>query len=360
MAKDYYQILGVSKSASQDEVRKAYYKLAHQHHPNKGGDEAKMKEINEAYGVIGNEDKRKQYDQFGQTFDQAGGSGGFGGFNGQGFGQQGFNGGQSFNFEFGDMGDILGDLFGMGGRQRSSRSSQRQGGDIQTEMTISFSEAAFGVEKDIHLSKDIVCKKCNGSGAEPGSKTVTCPTCKGTGQVVRNIGFGIGFPSPCQDCEGTGKKAEKQCSECKGRGVTKQTETISVKIPAGIDNNQSIRLTGRGQAGGKGGQAGDLYIKIRVTPDPRFSRQGYDILTTSEISFTQAALGGKIDIDTLDGKMELKIPEGTQSGKVLRLKGKGTQVLNSRNRGDQLITLIVKTPTRLNKKQKELLQELDN
>ncbi|MFA6410895.1 MAG: molecular chaperone DnaJ [Candidatus Buchananbacteria bacterium] len=361
MAKDYYQTLGVNKSSSADEIRKAYYKLAHQHHPHKGGDEAKMKEINEAYGVLGNADKKAQYDKFGQTFDQARSQGGGAGFNdfsdfASAFGNQGQSG--NYSFDFGDMGDLFGDLFGMG--SRSKKSGKKQGSDIEAEMVISFFEAAFGTEKNISLNKDAVCKKCNGSGAEPGAKINTCKTCGGSGQVVRNIGFGIGLPSVCTDCGGSGKKAEKECSQCRGKGTVKETENIAVKIPAGIDNGQTIRLAGHGSAGQKGSSAGDLYLKIRVAPDSRFFRDGFEIKTKAEISFAQAALGGKIEIDSLDGKITLKIPEGTQSGKVFFLKGRGVPHLQSRGRGDQLVEVIVKTPTRLSKKQKEILKELDN
>lgn len=354
MAKDFYEILGVSKTASQDEIRKAYYKLAHQHHPHKGGDEAKMKEINEAWGVLGNEDKRKQYDQFGQTFNQAGGQGaGFNGFSG--FGGQG---GQSANFDFSDLGDLFGDLFGgQGGR---ARSSQNSGSDISAEMTINFSDAVFGLEKTITLAKDAVCDKCHGSKAEPGSKNITCKTCHGSGQIVRNVGFGFGFPSVCPDCQGNGSKPEKICSACRGKGVVQKDENITIKIPAGIDHGQSIRLPGKGNAAPKNGQPGDLYIKIKVAPDLRFKRQGYDIYSKNEISFTTAALGGKIEVETIDGQVWLKIPEGTQSGKVFRLKNHGVTVLHSRGRGDHLVELIVKTPIKLSRRQKDLLRELEN
>jgi molecular chaperone DnaJ len=356
MGKDYYQILGVSKSASPEEIRKAYYKLAHQHHPHKGGDEAKMKEINEAYAVVGNEDKRRQYDQFGSAYNQAGGgASGFGNFSD--FAQQ-FGGQQGASFDFGDLGDVFGDLFG-GGRSRSRSSRVRQGADIQLELSLNFKEAAFGVDKTLNLNKDIKCQKCGGSGAETGTKNINCKTCGGSGQIVRNIGFGLGFPSACPDCEGRGSKPEKECSACRGKGTVKENETFTVKIPQGIDNNQTIRVSGKGNTGAKGGEAGDLYLKIRVNADPRFKRQGFDIHTQAEISFTQAALGGKIEIDTLDGRLWLKIPEGTQSGKILRLKNSGVPVLNGRGRGDQLVELIVKTPVKLSRRQKDLLQEFE-
>lgn len=361
MAKNYYDILGVSKNASPEEIKKAYYKLAHQHHPHKGGDEAKMKEINEAYGVLGKPEKRKQYDQFGSTFDQSGFSGGFNDFS-QAFRGAGGASGANFSFDMGDLGDIFGDLFGSSGfrssRSKSGRNSQ--GSDIEAELTIDFSQAVFGTEKEIVLNKDIICQECKGSGSEKGSKVLTCSACGGTGQVVRNIGFGIGFPSVCQECNGTGQKIEKECRNCRGQGRVKSSENINVKIPAGIDNGQTIRLAQKGQAGKKGGEPGDLYLRIKVLPDLRFRRDGFDIKIKKEISFTQAALGDKIEIETLEGNVVLKIPEGTQSGKVFRLRGSGIPHLQSRGRGDQLVEIIVKTPTGLNRKQKDLLKELSS
>jgi len=366
MAKDYYNILGVTKGSSPEEIKKAYYKMAHQHHPHKGGDEAKMKEINEAYSVLGNAEKKAQYDQYGSTFEQARSQGGFGGFNGfqdfsdfaEAFRSGSGNSGANFSF---DLGDIFGDLFGTGSsRTKSRRASKFQGADIEAELTLDFQEAVFGTEKELSLNKNSVCQKCKGEGAEPGAKVTTCSTCRGTGQVVRNMGFGIGFPSTCPACEGTGKKAEKECSQCRGQGVTKETENIKVKIPAGIDNGQTIRLAGKGQAGNKGGLAGDLYLRIKVLPDLRFKRSGFDLKMKTEISFTQAALGAKIEIETIDGAVRLKIPEATQSGKVFRLKGKGVPILHGRGRGDQLVEIIVKTPSRLSRRQKELLKELED
>ena len=352
MAKDYYKILGVEKGASPEQIKKAFRELAHKHHPDKsGGNEAKFKEINEAYQVLSNPQKRQQYNQFGSDFSQAGGGQGFGDF------ANGFRGGNAggFNFE-GDLGDIFGDLFGMGGRSRS-RSAQQAGADIQIGLTITFHDAVFGTEKTFNLEKDQVCHHCQGNGAEPGSKINTCSTCRGTGQVTQSIGFGIGFPSICPDCEGAGKKSEKDCSQCRGKGLVKEVETFKVKIPAGIDNGQSIRLPGKGQAGIKGGGAGDLYLRIKVIPDPKFERDGFDLKSKTEISFTQAALGDKIEIETIDGRVKLKIPEGTQSGKVFRVKGRGVTRLHTRSRGDQLVEVIVKTPTGLSHKQKKLLEE---
>ncbi len=366
MAKDYYDILGVSKNASQEEIKKAYYKLAHQYHPHKGGDEKKMKEINEAYSVIGNPEKRSQYDRFGSTFEQAQRQGGFGGFGGfrdfsdfaEAFRSSGSNT-NSFSFDFGDLGDIFGDFFGGSTRARTRTSSRTQGSDLELQLLLDFKEAVFGAEKTISLTKDIKCQKCNGSGAELGSKVLTCSTCGGTGQVVKSIGFGIGFPSVCPECQGEGKKIEKECSHCRGIGIVRNTEEIKVKIPSGIDDGQTIRLAGRGQAGRRSGQAGDLYLRIKVKPDKIFKRDGYNIKTVMEISFQQAALGDKIEIETIDGQENFKIPEGTQSGKIFTIKGKGVPHLQGKGRGDHLVEVIVKTPTKLTRRQRQLLEELD-
>jgi len=362
MAEDYYKILGVSKTASPDEIKKAFRKLAHQHHPDKsGGDEKKFKEINAAYQVLSNPEKRQQYDQFGSTFEQARSQGGYGSRDGFSDFASAFRNGQSsqnFSFDFGDIGDVFGDLFGgQSNRSRGGRRTKR-GSDVEINLTISFKEAVFGVEQSITLTKDELCAVCGGTGAEPGSRMTTCSTCKGTGQVVRSIGFGIGFPSVCSECGGVGQKIEKECRHCRGTGIEKKDKNLTVKIPAGIDDGQGIKLAGKGQAGGRGGQPGDLYIRIRVTPDKEFKRQGYDILTKKEISVAQAALGGKVEVNTVDGSLVLKIPEGTQSGKVFRLRDRGVPNLHGRGRGDQLVEVIVRTPTRLSHRQRQLLAEL--
>ncbi len=373
MAKDYYNILGVSKDASPEDIKKAYRKMAHQYHPDKaGGDEAKFKEINEAYQVLGNEEKRQQYDRYGQTFEQASRQGGFGGGTG-GFswedisrGTSGgpFGGGfgrQNVEFDFGDLGDIFGDFFGFGRSSGSRRSRRaRRGTDIQTEMEIDFREAVFGAEKIVELYKNIVCASCSGNGAEPGTKIETCKTCGGSGQVARVQQTILGtFQSVgvCPDCQGEGKKASKKCKACGGQGRFKATEKIKVKIPAGINEGETIRLAGKGEAGQRGAAAGDLYITMRVKPDEEFKREGDDILTEVNISFPQAALGDKIFVKTLDGEVILKIPAGTQSGKVFKLSGKGVPHLRSRGRGDHLVTVNVVTPTNLSRRQKELLEE---
>ncbi|PIS42189.1 MAG: molecular chaperone DnaJ [Candidatus Kerfeldbacteria bacterium CG08_land_8_20_14_0_20_40_16] len=364
MTKDYYEILGVAKGTSPEEIKKAYRKKAHQYHPDKaGGNEAKFKELNEAYQVLGNAEKRKQYDQFGTTFDQQGG-----GFNWSDFGNAGFDpfrqGGfrsENIKFDFGDIGDIFGDIFGTG---RSSRARSRRvtrGQDIEMELEINFREAVFGTEKTVELYKTVTCDKCEGTGAEPGSKIITCSTCQGSGQVdqiQRTILGQIRSRAICPDCQGEGKTYSKKCSRCRGTGVIKDTQRIKVNIPAGIDNGQTIRLSGEGEMGPKGGPAGDLFISIRVKLDPEFRRQGSNILSQIKINFAQAVLGAKIKANTLEGEGYLKIPAGTPSGKIFKLKGKGVPQLHSRSRGDQLVEVIVKIPERLSREQKKLIEKL--
>lgn len=355
MSKDYYSILGVPKTATEEEVKKAFRKKAHEHHPDKkGGDEAKFKEINEAYQVLGNKERRARYDQFGSAYEngQAGGArGGFGG----GFGAEGFN----INMD--DLGDIFGgfgDIFGFGGGQK--RRQAARGHDLEVRLTIDFLEAVFGTEKTITLTKTVTCAKCAGSGAEPGSKIETCSTCKGSGhvtQIQRTIFGQMQMQTPCQTCHGEGKIITKPCTKCSGSGVTKEQVELTIKIPAGIDTGETIRLTGQGEAGPKGTPAGDLYVHVQVNHDRRFIRQGENIVSNAEITFPQAALGTSIDVETIDGNVSLKIPAGTQSGKVFMLKDKGVPSLRGRGRGDHLVTVIVKTPTNLSRKQKQLLEE---
>lgn len=362
MAKDYYQILGVNKGASQEEIKKAFRKLAHEHHPDKhGGSDAKFKEINEAYQVLGNADKRKQYDQFGANFESAGGGGGF---NWQDFSRAGggFNqGGFRVDFDnLGDLGDILGfgDMFGGG---RSRRSGPQPGADVAFETAIDFSESIFGVDKTLRFEKNVICSKCNGSGAEPGSKITTCATCGGQGrveQVQRTFLGAMRSVRTCPDCAGDGKRADKVCSKCKGRGMEPGVKELKVKIPAGIADGQTIELKDEGEPGVKGGQAGSLYLTVSVRPDKIFKREGYNLHTQKQISFALAALGGSVPLMTVDGEVSLKIPSGTQGGAVIKLEGKGVPHLNSRNRGDLLVTIKIITPTRLNRKERELLQGL--
>lgn len=361
MSKDYYQILGVAKSASQDEVKKAFRKLAHEHHPDKhGGSDAKFKEINEAYQVLSNPEKRKQYDQFGTAFDAAGGAGGF---NWSDFQRQGgFGGFQTDNINFEDLGDIFGgfgDVFGFGGGR--SRRRPRRGADLQVEMTIDFAEAVFGVVKDIKLEKNIVCEKCSGAGAESGSKVVKCNQCGGAGQVrqVQRTFLGaIESVTVCPTCQGAGSKSEKNCSRCHGVGFAKGARNLQVKIPAGIDQGQQIRIAGEGESGQKGAGLGDLIIYIKVRPSRLFKREGFNLYTEKEISLPLAILGGKVEIKTLDGEVALKIPAGTQSGTVFKISGRGVPHLHSSRRGDILVNITIKIPSRLSKKEKELIKVL--
>ncbi|MDD5693432.1 MAG: molecular chaperone DnaJ [Patescibacteria group bacterium] len=361
--RDYYEILGVSKNANNDELKKAYRKLALQHHPDKGGgkeSEAKFKEINEAYSVLSDPEKRKAYDQFGH-------SGPFGAGNG-GFNQQyqqygGFNG-QNINFDFSDLGgfgDIFETFFGGGGNSRSRQ--QNRGSDIEAEIRIDFREAVFGAEKDFKILKNNRCDRCKGDGSEPGTGQKTCPTCQGKGQVQsqsRTIFGTFAQTAICPECHGKGKISEKKCSKCGGNGRIKEQVTVKVKIPAGIDDGQSIRINGQGEAAEYGGVAGDLYLRMRVIPDKRFERDGFDIMSNSEISFPQAALGTNVEVETVDGKVILKVPAGTQSGKVFRLSNHGVPRLSGKNRGDHLVTVLVKTPTNISRKQKKLLEEFDS
>ncbi len=361
MSKDYYDILGVARGASDAEIKAAYRKLAHKYHPDKqGGDEAKFKELNEAYQTLSKPEKRAQYDQFGRTFD------GSQGFNWQDFAQQaGANGGYrtNVNFEdmgFGDLGDIFGDMFGMGRRTRTRGRSNR-GNDIEVELQVDFNEAVFGATKPLKLYKTVTCPHCSGNGAEPGTKIETCSTCGGNGQVerVQNTILGqMRTVGACPDCKGEGKKYSQNCKKCKGQGAVKDHDEMQVRIPAGISDGQSIRLAGRGEAGLKGSPAGDLYIRIRVKEDKDFEREGNDIVSTIEIPFSVATLGGKVPVNTVDGEVILKIPSGTPSGKVFRIRDKGVPYLKTRGRGDHLVTVKVRVPSKPSKKIKKLLEEL--
>lgn len=360
MSKDYYNILGVEKNASPDEIKHAFRKKAHEHHPDKGGNAEKFKEFNEAYQVLGNAEKRKQYDQFGSAFQngQAGGAN-WGGF-GQGFG--GFNQG-GMNFDMDDLGEMFGgfgDIFGFGGGRQNAR-RQTKGRDMEMSLTLDFMEAAFGTEKEISFTKNIVCGHCHGEGGEPGAKVETCQTCNGSGRVSgvqRTILGNIQTQTVCPACQGEGKIHSQKCTKCHGQGIVRETVKLKVRVPAGVNDNESIRLSGQGEAGQKGAASGDLYLRLRVLQHKKLVREGYDIKSEATISVGQAALGDKIDVETIHGSVKLKIPEGTQSGTIFRLKGKGVTKLHNRGIGDQLVRVVVKIPAGLNKKQKQLLEEL--
>lgn len=370
MSKDYYKILGVDKSASQDEIKKAFRKKAHEFHPDKsGGNETKFKEANEAYQALGDVKKRAQYDQFGSGFEQAGagGASGFGGFQGGAGGSGGFGGFQGatggVHVDMDDLGDIfggIGDMFGFGGGRSQTR--QQRASDIKVRIEISFLEAVNGVEKELSIKKKIVCDHCKGNIAEPGTKIETCKTCNGTGRVVkvqRTILGNMQVQGICDDCQGEGKIYAKKCTKCHGSGTIEGTDKFKIKIPAGIDNGETIRLTGKGEAGAKGAPAGDLYVVVSVRPDKRWERDGNNIRTEEKISFTAAALGDKIQIETVEGNVKLKIPAGTQSGTIFKLRGKGIVSLRGGRKGDHFVKIVVKTPIHLSRKQKKLLEELN-
>jgi molecular chaperone DnaJ len=354
--RDYYEILGVSKDASDDELKKAFRKAAVKHHPDKeGGDETKFKEINEAYEVLKDKQKRQRYDQFGHAGVGGASNGGYSG--GNPF--EGFGGGQGFEFNFGDggLGDIFGQFFGGGSREQGPV----RGRDVETQITLSFDDAVFGIEKAISLAMEDECSHCKGTTVEPGSSMKTCPTCKGAGQQTRimNTMFGaIQQAVTCETCKGRGKVPEKVCTVCKGRGTERREQKITIKVPAGIDDGATIRLKERGEAMANGPR-GDLYVHIRVKAHKHFTREGDIILSEEHISMVDAALGTEIDVATVDGKIRMKVPAGTQSGTDFKLSGHGVPHLRRDTRGPHIVQIIVDTPTKLSKKQKELLEQFD-
>lgn len=355
--RDYYEVLGVTKTASDDEIKKAFRKLAVQHHPDKeGGSEEKFKEINEAYEVLKDKQKRQRYDQFGHAGvgGAAGASGGnpFEGFSG--FGGQG----QNVHFDFGEggLGDLFGSFFGGGGAR--SRGPER-GNDVETSIDLTFEEAIFGTDKKITLNLEDTCQHCKGSGAEPGYELKTCPTCQGSGQQVRvmNTIFGpIQQATTCSTCHGRGRIPEKACSVCGGRGVSRRKQDLTIKVPAGVDDGATIRLREHGEAA-QDGPKGDLYVHLRVKPHKKFTREGDLILSEEHIDIVEASLGTEIDVETVDGTVRMKIPAGTQSGTDFKLTGHGVPHLKGNVRGAHIVSIVVDTPTKLNKKQKELLEE---
>lgn len=355
MNKDYYQILGISRSASQDEIKKAYRKLAHRYHPDKGGDEKKFKEINEAYQTLSDKKKKEQYDMFGRVFE-----GGVGAEPGFDFNWAWGRPGENLEFDFGDLGEIVEEMFGFGVPRR--RKDLKRGKDIEIDIEISLEDTLQGKEKEISLYKMIFCSRCQGKGAEPGTAVNECFSCRGTGQVqqIKKTFFGSFTKSTiCPECDGEGFRPEKPCNVCKGEGRTKGEERIKIFIPAGIDTNQVIKVAGKGEAGKGGGKPGDLYIRIFVKAHPTFKRKGDDLYIRLPISFSQAALSDEIEVPILGGKkILLKVPTGTESGKILRISNKGTPHFSGYGKGNMYIELIIKTPKRLTKKQKELLEKM--
>jgi molecular chaperone DnaJ len=349
--RDYYEVLGVSKDASADELKKAFRKAAVKYHPDKeGGDEAKFKEVNEAYEVLKDSQKRQRYDQFGHA--------GVGGASGGGNPFEGF-GGQNVHFDFGDggLGDIFGQFFGGGGSSRQR--GPKKGRDVEASLELTFEEAIFGVEEKISLDMEDECSHCKGDTVEPGFSLKTCPTCQGAGQQTRvmNTMFGaIQQAVTCETCQGRGQVPEKACSVCHGKGTERRKQTVTLKVPAGIDDGATIRLSGRGEAVGRG-QRGDLYIHIRVRAHKKFTREGNIILSDEHISMVDAALGAEIDVETVDGKIRMKVPAGTQSGTDFKLSEHGVPQMRGGGRGPHIVTIIVDTPTKLTKKQKELLED---
>ena len=358
MAKDYYEILGVKKGASKDEVKKAFYKLAHKYHPDKKeGNEAKFKEVNEAYQVLSDDAKRSKYDQFGSGFENMGGfQGGQSGFEGFDFsGAEGFGNGNA-DFDFGNLNDIFSDFFGggMGGRTQA-----RRGRDISTEIQVSFSDAVFGTNRNILITKTSTCLTCQGSGAQEGSPRETCKHCNGQGKIHETKKSFLGTISStkiCEVCLGTGEVPKELCEKCKGKGVLRREEEISIVIPPGIRDGEMIRMSAMGEAVSKG-TPGDLYIKINVTPHPVFKRDGNDLVMNLNLKLSDALLGTKYPIETLDGEIEVAIPEGVAVNEILRVRGKGVPIAKSK-RGDLLIKLNIKLPSKISRKSRELIEQL--
>ena len=352
--RDYYEVLGVSRGASEDEIKKAYKKMARKYHPDLNpGDktaEEKFKEVNEAYEVLSDADKKARYDQYGHAGVDPN------------FGAGGFGGGCDGSFDFGDLGDIFGSLFGggCGGGRRTNPTAPQRGESNRMSIAISFEEAAFGCEKAVTVERYETCDTCHGNGCAPGTSPEVCPDCHGTGtvQVRRQTPMGVfATSSPCPKCGGKGRIIHQPCKDCRGSGMVRKKKTIQASIPAGIDNGQTISIRGQGNAGKNGGPAGDLLITITVRPHELFRREGTSVLCEAPITFTQAVLGAELEIPTIDGKVKYTLPEGTQSGTTFRLKGKGIPSINGRGRGDQYVTVYIETPKNLNKEQKEALKK---
>ncbi|MDP3770045.1 MAG: molecular chaperone DnaJ [Candidatus Sungbacteria bacterium] len=359
MSKDYYKLLGVARNATKEEIKKAYRELAHKYHPDKGGDADRFKEINEAYQVLANDEKRAQYDQFGQVFEGGGGhhQGGFqwpGGF------RMDFGGENMGNSEEFDFSDVFGDLFGASNAGRA-KNRERRGKDIRVDLEIPFDESILGAKKEIELYKLTRCSNCGGSGGEKGSKMNACTTCQGKGNIQKTQRTFLGSftqVSTCPECLGVGKRPETLCSQCRGKGIEQRNEKLEVFIPKGIRDNEMLKISGKGEASIAGGAPGDLYIHIHVAPHKIFRRQGDDIVMQLPIKLSHAITGDTIDITTLDGALKLKIPEGTQPGDILSVRGKGAYASSGYGRGNLLIEIKVEIPKKAGKKMKEIAHEL--
>lgn len=352
--RDYYELLGVSKSATADEIKRAYRKLAMQHHPDRhGGDDTEFKEISEAYAVLSDAGKRQQYDQFGHA---ATGGDPFGGQNP--FAGGGFNVNMN-DFDFSQFGGGMGDIFDMFFRGGQAGGRASAGRDIETVIEVDFREAVFGAEKSVTVQLNDVCEHCKGKTAEPGTKMKQCGTCKGAGRVTsvqRTILGSFQQARTCEVCHGRGEIPEKPCTVCQGKGVVRKTKSIKVNIPAGVDNGSTLQLNGEGEAAA-GGRKGNLYVHLQVKPDRRFERRGTTISSGVVIPMADAALGVEVPVETLDGEVKLKVPAGTQSGKVFKLSERGVPYINTGRRGDHLVTVTVETPTKLTSKQRELMEQ---
>lgn len=359
MSKDFYAILGVSKTATADEIKKSFRRLAHEHHPDKGGDAKKFKDINEAYQVLSDAKKRAAYDQFGSAaFDGNGGGPGAGGFGG-GFQGFDFNGGFDPS-EFGDLGDVLGQMFGMGGARGGRGGGKPRGEDIQVDVYLTFREAAFGVSKSVQVYHHVACAHCKGEGGEPGTKRTSCATCKGSGQAreARRTVFGVmQTVVTCSACHGVGTIPEKPCTTCRGQGVERKQETLTIPIPPGIAEGETLKVSGQGERVPHGG-AGDLYIELHVEKDKLFSREHQDVLSTVHVPFSTLALGGVIKVETLDGIEDVRIDAGTPVGTVVTIRGKGIAHHRSSTRGAHRATLHVETPKKLTREQRDHMEAL--
>lgn len=355
MAKDYYKVLGVPRNATRDDIKRAYRKLAHQFHPDKaGGNEGKFKEINEAYQVLSDDSKRAQYDQFGSVFE--GGRGSQGGFEWPGGFGEDFRGFGDFDFA-----DIFENVFSGAGFGGGAEKRSRKGRDIQIELEIPFEEIIVGGRHAVDITKSSACERCKGMGAEPGTAMAKCGTCQGRGRVEKTQRTFLGAfsqVSACPSCQGRGEVPEKPCAECRGRGVARRTEAVEIFVPKGVNDGELLKLSGKGEASPWGGVPGDLYVKTRMRPDKIFRRQGNDLIMHLPIKLSSAALGDSIEIATLDGSIKLKIPDGTESGDILKVRGRGVPMTRGYGRGDLLVEIKVQTPRHLSRKAKEAMEKL--